>query len=142
MAAKARILGAWMYIRNPDRSKNDDLNLVAGGVITLNGDALTKLDGNLLTIRIDVMDQDDFSSDDLLVTNQSFQLGAAFLESSQRVPKCFFVDGINVPAHTINNTDNEWSDRTDVYCLISASGGGLTTNTAQSNSESVKLYPD
>lgn len=140
MVAKARILGAWMYIRNPDRSKNDDLNLVAGGVITLNDEAVVKLDGNLLTIKFEVWDQDDFSPDDLLTTNQTFQLGQAFVEGTSSLPKCFFVDGITVPAPTINNTD-PWGDRTDVYCIVSGLGGGLHTNSAKSNSESVKIYP-
>lgn len=140
MAAQVRILGAWMYIRNPNRSANEDLNLVAGGVITLNDEAITQLDGNLITIRVDVMDQDDFSSDDLLVTNQTFQLGPAFLEGSSRIPKCFFVPDIIVPAETLNDTDPEWVDRTDIYCIISGSGGGLHTNEAHSQSDSVRLY--
>ena len=138
MAVLARILGPWMFIRNPGRSTNDDLMLMVGGAIVLNREAIDKIGDHLMTVRVNVWDEDDWSSDDLLITNQSFQLGPAFLRDAL-LPKCFFVDGIIVPHQTLNNTDPFWTDKTDVYCKILASGGGVTTNDAKSNSESVKV---
>jgi hypothetical protein len=138
MAALARILGAWMFIRNPNRSTNQDLLLMAGGVIVLNREAIDKLGESLMTIRVNVWDEDNWSSDDLLITNQSLQLGPAFLHDAL-LPKCFHVDGIVVPHQTLNSTDPFYTNKTDVYCKILASGGGVTTNEAKSNSESVKV---
>ena len=31
MAAKAWMLGAWIFVENPGRSANEDLNLTVGG---------------------------------------------------------------------------------------------------------------
>lgn len=81
MAAFARILGPWIFIRNPDRSTNQDLLLMVGGAIVLNREAIDKIGDSLMTVRVNVWDEDDWSSDDLLTTNQSLQLGPAFLRS-------------------------------------------------------------
>ena len=69
--AMAKMIGVWMNINNPGRSKQDDLNLTVGGTITL---ASADLPGGLWTIRVRVMDDDTFS-DDLVHTDNSFQFG-------------------------------------------------------------------
>jgi hypothetical protein len=74
MAAEAKMLGAWIFINNPKRSTSEDLNLQVGGTVKLNTEALNLLAKQLLTIKIEVMDEDTFS-DDLLLTNDTFQLG-------------------------------------------------------------------
>src|SRR5215510_11652012 len=74
MAAEARMLGAWIFINNPNRSTSEDLNLQVGGTVKLNTEALRLLGNQLLTIKIEVLDEDAIS-DDLLLTNESFQLG-------------------------------------------------------------------
>ena len=138
MAAIAKILGPWMFIRNPGRSTNEDLNLMVGGAIFLNREAIDKIGNGLLTVRVNVWDYDKWSSDDLLTTNTSFQLGPAFLRDAL-TPKCFFVDGIIVPHTKLNSTDPFWTDKTDVYCKIRASGSGVTTNDAETNRDSVRV---
>ncbi len=36
MAAQARLLGVWIFINNPNRTTNDDLNLTVGFTTKLN----------------------------------------------------------------------------------------------------------
>lgn len=74
MAAEARMLGAWIYINNPQRSTSEDLNLQVGGTVRLNTEALRLLAEQLLTIKAELLDEDTFF-DDLLLTNETFQLG-------------------------------------------------------------------
>jgi hypothetical protein len=74
MAAQARMLGVWIWINNPNRTTNDDLNLTVGFTTKLNTEALRLLGGKLMTVKIDVMEEDTFS-DDKLMTDQSFQIG-------------------------------------------------------------------
>jgi hypothetical protein len=74
MAAEARMLGVWEYINTPKRSTSEDLNLQVGGTVRLNTEALRLLGGQLLTIKAEIMDEDS-AIDDLLLTDQSFQLG-------------------------------------------------------------------
>jgi hypothetical protein len=74
MAAQARMLGVWIFISNPNRTTNDDLHLTVGYTTKLNTEALRLLADKLLTVKIDVMDEDTFS-DDKLMTDQSFQIG-------------------------------------------------------------------
>ncbi|MGE5260112.1 MAG: hypothetical protein ACM3MH_04445, partial [Actinomycetota bacterium] len=61
MAAQARILGVWIFINNPGRSTSEDLNLTVGFTTKLNTEALRLLGGKLMTVKIDVMDEDTFS---------------------------------------------------------------------------------
>jgi hypothetical protein len=58
MAAKATMLAAWMVVNNPNRTEHEDLNLTVGGTIQLNTEALRLLGGQLLTIKIQVLDAD------------------------------------------------------------------------------------
>ena len=71
MVAKITMLAAWMVVNNPNRQKNDDLNLTVGGTIQLNAEALKLLGEQLLTIKIDVLDADWFSDDKLRPTRAS-----------------------------------------------------------------------
>ncbi len=73
MAAQAWMLGAWIFVENPGRSENEDLNLTVGGTIYSNTEALRLLGEQLLTVKIEVYDHDTFSADDLLATNSTFQ---------------------------------------------------------------------
>lgn len=74
MAAQARMLGVWIFINNPNRTTNDDLHLTVGFTTKLNTEALRLLGNQLMTVKIDVMEEDTFS-DDKLMTDQSFQIG-------------------------------------------------------------------
>ena len=121
MVAKITMLAAWMVVNNPNRQKNDDLNLTVGGTIQLNAEALRLLGEQLLTIKIDVLDADWFS-DDKLKTDQSFQL--AIHDTN---PHCFNT-GVLVNAKTLNDSE-WWGDSTaEVYCVVSAFRGPLWSN--------------
>jgi hypothetical protein len=134
MAADARMLGVWIYINNPNRSTSDDLNLTVGGTIILNTEALRKLGEQLLTVRIKVMDADAFD-DDLLLTNETFQIGI-----HNTNPTCFYT-GVIVPSQTLNDSEPFWEDTAEIYCRVSASspGGVVQTNAANSQTEDVAI---
>jgi hypothetical protein len=132
MAPRARMLGAWIHINNPNRTTKEDLNLTVGGAVVLNTEALRLLGGNLLRIRIDVKDEDTFS-DDLLLTDQSFQLGI-----QDTTPRCFHV-GIIVPYQKLNDCEPFWDSWAEVYCNVSGRGGGIQTNTARTQTEKVAI---
>lgn len=133
MAAKATMLAAWMVVNNPNRAKNDDLNLTVGGTIQLNAEALRLLGEQLLTIRIEALDADWFS-DDSLTTNESFQL--AIHDTN---PHCFNT-GVLVNAQTLN--DCEWwgDDTAEVYCVVSAHRGNLRSNGVRTQEQDVPIF--
>jgi hypothetical protein len=132
MAAKARMLGAWINVNNPNRTTNEDLNLTVGGTILLNTEALRLLEGELLKVRIRVMD-DDTAADDLVYTDQSFQVGV-----HDTNPHCFHT-GVIVPHQKLNDCEPFWESRAEIYCRVSAKGGNVQTNAANSQNESVKI---
>ena len=132
MAAKAKMLGAWIDINNPNRSTNEDLNLTVGGTILLNTEALRLLGGQLLTIKIDVMDEDS-ALDDLLMTDQSFQLGV-----HDTNPHCFHT-GVIVPHKKLNDCEPFWESWAEIYCKVSAKRGTVQTNAAKSQKENVAI---
>jgi hypothetical protein len=98
MAADGKMLGAWILINNPNRSISEDLNLTVGGTVQLNTEALRLLGGQLLTIKIEVFDEDTFD-DDLLLTDDTFQLGIHDTDFH-----CFHT-GLIVPAQTLNDSE-------------------------------------
>jgi hypothetical protein len=136
MAYQATMLGTWMVINNPNKAIKEDLNLTVGGTIMLNTEALRLLGGQLLTVRIDVKDHDAIGSDDLLKTDQSFQIGIHDTE-----PHCFHT-GVIVPHKKLNNCEG-WFDHTaEVYCRVSAGAGGVHTNAANTETKNVKIGSD
>ena len=132
MAAQAKMLSAWMVVNNPNRKLNEDLNLTVGGTIQLNTEALRLLGGQLLTVKVEVKDE-DLAYDDLLTTDQSFQIGI-----HDTNPHCFNT-GVIVPHGTLN--DCEWlnDDRAEVYCRVSAKGGPVQTNAKRTDIEKVVI---
>jgi hypothetical protein len=133
MAAKATMLAGWMVVNNPNRAKNDDLNLTVGGTIQLNTEALRQLGEQLLTIKVDVLDADWFS-DDRLKTDESFQL--AIHDTN---PHCFNT-GVLVNAQKLN--DCEWwdDDTAEVYCVVSAHRGTLKSNGVKTQEQDVHIF--
>lgn len=135
MAQKAWMLGVWMFVENPARSANEDLNLTVGGTIRLNTEALRLLGENLLTVTIDIYDSDSFSDDDLLATNNTFQIAVHDTDFH-----CFHV-GILVPHKTLNECEFWNDDTAEVYAHVSARGGDVKTNGADSQEEDVTIFP-
>jgi hypothetical protein len=132
MAVDARMLGAWIYINNPDRTTSEDLNLQVGGTVKLNLEALRQLEGQLLTIKAEVLDEDLFS-DDLLLTNETFQLGVHDTDFH-----CFNF-GVIVPYQTLNDSEPGWEGEAEIYCWVSGHGGALKTTRARSQTEDVAI---
>ena len=129
------VLGAWIFVENPGRSANEDLNLTVGGTVHLNTEALRLLGEQLLTVTIEVYDSDSFSDDDLLATNNTFQIGVHDTDFH-----CFHTS-VLVPHKTLNECEFWNDDTAEVYATVSARGGNVKTNTAQSQEEDVKIFP-
>ena len=132
MAAEARMLGAWIYINNPQRSTSEDLNLQVGGTVKLNTEALRLLGDQLLRIKVEVMDEDAFS-DDLLLTNDTFQLGVHDTDFH-----CFSF-GVIVPHQTLNDCEPFYESQAEIYCRVAGHAVNLTTNRARTQTENVAI---
>jgi hypothetical protein len=132
MTAQAKMLGVWMNVNNPKRSTNDPLNLTVGGTILLNAEAVRLVGEGLMRVKIKVMDSDSFE-DDLLLTNETFQIGV-----HDTSPHCFHT-GVIVPAGKLNYSEPFWESRAEVYCRVSAKGGSVQTNATNSQIESVAI---
>ena len=132
MAAKARMLGAWEFINNPNRSTSEDLNLQVGGTVKLNTEALRLLGEQLLMIKVEMMDEDTFS-DDLLLTNESFQLGVHDTDFH-----CFNF-GVIVPHQKLNVCEPFYESQAEIYCRVSGHAGDLKTNRARTQTENVAI---
>jgi hypothetical protein len=110
----AKMLGAWMFINNPNRTAQEDLNLTVGGVISLNAADVGKLvPGQLFRVRVKVMDDDTFS-DDLVFTDESFQLGV-----NDGSPRPFHT-GVIVPRSKLRGKEPSYEHGVEVYCKVSA----------------------
>jgi hypothetical protein len=132
MTAQARVLGVWIFINNPGRSTSEDLNLTVGFTTKLNTEALRLLGEKLMTVKIDVMDEDTFS-DDKLMTDQSFQIGIHDTDFH-----CWH-KGVIVPHQKLNDCEPFYEDWAEIYCRVSAKGGGVQTNAANSQTENVAI---
>src|SRR5262245_8277454 len=130
MAAQAKMVNAWIMINNTNRSPYDDLNLQIGGTVKLNEEALVLLGGKLLTIRVDVMDQDTIS-DDLMLTNETFQLGIPNIGYHP------FTFSVIVPHHTLVDSEPSYEHYVELYCNVSGHGGKVRTNKARTNRKDV-----
>jgi hypothetical protein len=132
MAAKARMLGVWIFVNNPNRSTSEDLNLQVSGTVQLNEEALILLGDRLLTIKAEVMDEDTFS-DDLLLTNDTFQLGVHDIGFHS------FTFSVIVPHQKLNDCEPSWEDEAEIYCRVSGHAGSLKTNRPRTQKENVAI---
>ena len=98
----------------------------------MNTEALRLLGGQLLRIKIEVMDEDTFS-DDLLLTNDTFQIGINDTDFH-----CFHT-GVIVPAHTLNDSEPFYEGQAEIYCRVAGHGGNLQTNRARTDTEDVNV---
>ena len=106
-----------------------------GFTIHLNTEALRLLGEQLLTVTIEVYDSDSYSDDDLLTTNNTFQIGVHDTDFH-----CFQTSVI-VSHQTLNECEFWNDDTAELYATVSARGGNVKTNTAQSQEEDVKIFP-
>lgn len=103
-----------------------------GGTVKLNTEALNLLAKQLLTIKVDVMDEDTFS-DDLLLTNDTFQLGVHDTDYH-----CFTF-GVIVPYQKLNDCEPFYESQAEIYCRVSGHAGSLKTNRARTTTENVAI---
>lgn len=132
MAAKARMLGAWEFINNPNRSTSEDLNLQVGGTVNLNAEALRLLGDRLLTIKVEVMDEDTFF-DDGVFTSDTFQLGVHDTDIHN------FSFSVIVPHQKLNDCEPHYEHQAEIYCRVSGHAGNLKTNKARTQTENVSI---
>jgi hypothetical protein len=128
-----KMLGVWINVNNPNRSTSQDLNLTVGGAIMLSeAEVRTLGGGGLFRINIRIMD-DDSVSDDLLHTNNSFQINV-----QGTGPQCFHT-GVIVPHGKLNDCEPWYEDFAEVYARVSAKSGNVSTNTVDSSNVSVRI---
>lgn len=129
----AKMLGVWINVNNPNRTTSQDLNLSVGGTILLSEAEVRALgQGGLFGVNIRVMD-DDSVSDDLVHTDNSFQVGV--YDTS---PRCFHT-GVIVPHQKLNNCEPFWESWAEIYCRVFAKSGTVQTNAANSSNVNVKI---
>lgn len=126
----AKMVGVWEYV--VPRKSGDPVNLHGGATIIITEADKRKLGTSLMTVTIRVYDDDTFS-DDLLYTNSSFQLGPGLLQVG---PNSFTFSALLSHA-TVANSEGWFDSSAELYFRVRASGGGVTTNWANSQIESV-----
>jgi hypothetical protein len=129
----AKMLGVWMQIMNPNRSAQDDLNLTVGGTIALTRAEVEKLaPGQLMPVRVRVMDEDSFS-DDLVHTDNTFSIAVHDTNPQS------FVTGVVVPRKALRDSEPSYEHAAEIYCRVSAGTGNIVTNSRNSQTENVKI---
>lgn len=126
----AKMVGVWMYVA--PRLPTDDVNLTGGATIILTEADKRKLGDGLMNVSIRVMDDDTFG-DDTVYKDDTFQLGPALLNIG---PSTFGFSAI-VPHSKVEESEPVWEGSAELYFRVRASGGGITTNWANSQNEDV-----
>ena len=109
----ARMIGAWIWVLNPNRALNEVLNLQVGGTIGLTPHEFEVASGQLFNIRVKVVD-DDAVFDNVLMTDNSTSV------STQGGLYHSFSYGLLVPAATLRASEPTSEHYTEIYCRISA----------------------
>jgi hypothetical protein len=78
------------------------------------------------------MDEDTIS-DDLVSTNETFQLG---VHDTDFHP---FTFSVIVPHQKLNDCEPFYEDRAEIYCKVSGHAGKLKTNGARTQTEKVAI---
>lgn len=128
----AKMVGVWMFVE--PRRPTDDVRLRGAATIIITEADRRKLGDSLMRVSLRVMDDDSFS-DDLVQQDDSFQLGPALLNVG---PNTFTISAI-VPRSRVENSEPFWESSAELYFRVRASGGGVTTNWANSQNEDVRF---
>lgn len=126
----AKMVGVWMYVS--PRRVNEDVRLTGAATIVLTEADRRKLGERLMKVSLRVMDDDTFS-DDTVYKDDSFQLGPGLLNVG---PNTFTISAI-VPRSKVADSEPSWESAAELYFRVRASGGGVTTNWANSQVEDV-----
>jgi hypothetical protein len=127
----AKMTGVWIYVA--PRSASDDVNITCGATIILSEAEKHKIGNSLMNVSCRVMD-DDAVSDDTVHVDNSFQLGPALLNIG---PSTFQL-GVIVPHSKVQDSEPGSESWAELYCRVRASGGGVTTNWANSQNWDVR----
>jgi hypothetical protein len=129
----AKMLGVWINVNNPNRTISQDLNLPVGGTILLTeAEARALGGGGLFNVNVRVMDDDSFS-DDLVHTDNSFQINV-----QGTTPRCFHT-GVIVPHGKLNDCEPWYESWAEIYARVSAKAGNVQTNAANSSNVNVRI---
>jgi hypothetical protein len=135
----AKMLGVWINVNNPARSRQEDLNLAVNGTILLTPQEVAKLvPGQWFRVRIKVMDDETFS-DDVVHTDETFERG---VYDTTPTP---FVAGVIVPAAKLRNSEPGDESTAEIYCRVGADHRNtqgrviISTNAANSQTVGVRI---
>jgi len=128
--AETKIVGVWLYVT--PRKVTDPANLIGAATIIVTEADKRKLGDSLMKVTIRVYDEDSIS-DDKLYEDSNFQLGPALLQIG---PNTFGLQAI-VSRSTLENSEPPWEGSAELYFKVMASGGGVSTKWARSQTESV-----
>ena len=129
-----KLVGVWIY--GVPRPPTDDLELLGGFTLILDAADKQKLGDGLMKVHIHVMDWDEYSSDDLVQKDDSFQLGPANLNVG---PNTF---GINAfvkhdKLKTVEGGDPD-QNTAELYFRLRTVGGAVATSWANSQNEKAR----
>jgi hypothetical protein len=127
----AKMVGAWIDVA--PRSPSDNVNMTVGGTILMTQEDIRRLGNSLMRVKIRIMDHDTVTSDDHIHTDTNFSFGPRSVG-----PNCFHT-GFVVPRSEVEASEF-WDSEAEVYALVSAAGGGLTTNEAKSTPNLEVVY--
>ena len=129
----AKLRGVWIYA--VPRPPTDDLELLGGFTLILDAADKQKLGDGLMKVHIHVMDWDEYSSDDLVQKDDSFQLGPANLNVG---PNTFGINAFvkHSKLKTIEGNDPD-QNTAELYFHLQAEkvGSGPTLKTAWEDSK-------
>jgi hypothetical protein len=88
-----------------------------------------------MTVKIRVLDWDRFSADDVLHSDDSFQLGPALLNVG---PNTFGINAL-IPHSKLREEWYEGRNYAELYFRLRAEGSGVSTSWANSPNEDVRI---
>ena len=124
----AKIVGVWMYVA--PRKPSDDVTLTGAYTLILTEEEKRKIGDNLLIEQFRVMDDDTFSDDEVYKPQFPFQIGPANVNAG---PNTYPLQ-VTLPRSKVVNSEPSY----ELYFRVRLSGGGVTTNWANSQTERVR----
>ena len=129
----AKLVGGWIFAW--PRKPADDAELQGGATLILTEADKQKLGDGLMTVHIRVYDWDRWSADDLVQSDDTFQLGPANLNAG---PNTFGINAL-VKHSKLQAADPSSQDTAELYFRLRAtSATGVKTSWANSPNEHVK----
>jgi hypothetical protein len=130
----AKLVGVWIFAW--PRKVTDDAELQGGATLILTEADKQKLGDGFMTVHIRVYDWDRWSADDLVQSDDTFQLGPANLNVG---PNTFGINAL-VKHAKLKAADPSSQDTAELYfrLRVASSAAGVQTSWANSPNENVK----